>query len=61
MYPGRTATPRIQALFAKEGQPYRPELLMQPEDIAIMVAQALSLPLTAEVTEISMRPMLKSY
>jgi NADP-dependent 3-hydroxy acid dehydrogenase YdfG len=61
VYPGRTATPRMAALFEKEGRPYHPELLMQPEDIAAMVVHALSLPRTAEVTDISMRPFLKSY
>ncbi len=61
IHPGRTATPRMEALFAAEGRPYRPELLMQPEDIAAMLIQALSLPRTAEVTDISMRPMQKSY
>jgi NADP-dependent 3-hydroxy acid dehydrogenase YdfG len=61
IFPGRTATPRMAALFEKEGRAYRPELLMQPEDIASMVTHALCLPRTAEVTEIAMRPMLKSY
>jgi NADP-dependent 3-hydroxy acid dehydrogenase YdfG len=61
VYPGRTATPRMAALFEKEGKPYRPELLMQPEDIASMVAHTLCLPRTAEVTDISIRPMMKSY
>ncbi len=61
VFPGRTATPRMAALFEKENRPYRPELLMQPEDVASMVVHALSLPRTAEVTEISMRPLLKSY
>jgi len=61
VYPGRTATPRMESLFAKEGRPYRPELLMQPEDIAAMVVQAITLPRTAEVTDISIRPMQKSY
>ncbi len=61
VYPGRTATPRMAALFAQEARPYRPELLMQPEDVATMVACALALPRSAEVTDISMRPMLKSY
>ncbi len=61
VYPGRTATPRMAALFEKEGRPYRAELLMQPEDIASMVVHALSLPRTAEVTDISMLPLLKSY
>lgn len=61
VYPGRTATPRMAALFEKEGRPYRAELLMQPEDIAAMVIHALALPRTAEVTDISMRPLKKSY
>ena len=61
LYLGRTATPRMEALFKKEGRAYRPELLMQPEDIAAMVVHALGLPRTAEVTDISMRPMMKSY
>ena len=61
VYPGRTATPRIAKLFEKEGKPYRPELLMQAEDVAEMVTHSLCLPRTAEVTDISIRPMQKSY
>ena len=61
VYPGRTATPRIEKLFGKEGRAYKPELLMQPEDIAEMVTHSLRLPRTAEVTDISIRPMQKSY
>jgi NADP-dependent 3-hydroxy acid dehydrogenase YdfG len=61
IFPGRTATPRISELFDKEGRPYKPELLMQPEDIAEMVTHSLRLPRTAEVTDISIRPMQKSY
>lgn len=61
VFPGRTATPRTKTLFASEGRRYRPELLLQPEDIAAMIVQALCLPRTAEVTDIYMRPMLKSY
>lgn len=61
VFPGRTATPRMEKLFAKEGRAYRPELLLQPEDVAEMVTHALRLPRTAEVTDISIRPMQKSY
>jgi NADP-dependent 3-hydroxy acid dehydrogenase YdfG len=61
VYAGRTAGPRMAELFEEEGLPYRPELLMQPEDVATMVTHALCLPHTAEVTDISMRPMRKSY
>jgi len=61
VYPGRTATPRIEKIFGKEGRAYKPEVLMQPEDVAEMVVHSLRLPRTAEVTDISIRPMQKSY
>jgi NADP-dependent 3-hydroxy acid dehydrogenase YdfG len=61
VYPGRTATSRQARLYEEQGQPYRPEMLLQPEDLATMVVAALSLPSTAEVTDIYIRPMLKSY
>jgi NADP-dependent 3-hydroxy acid dehydrogenase YdfG len=61
VYPGRTATARIEALTLEEGRPYQPELLLRPEDVASVVANAVTLPWTAEVTDISIRPMQKSY
>lgn len=57
---GRTASPMQAATHAMEGKTYRPELLIQPEDVAATVIHALSLPRTAEVTDISMRPLVKS-
>jgi NADP-dependent 3-hydroxy acid dehydrogenase YdfG len=60
VFTGRTATPRIQALHAAESRPYHPELLLQPADVASVVLNALSLPWTAEVTNITIRPMQKS-
>jgi NADP-dependent 3-hydroxy acid dehydrogenase YdfG len=59
VFTGRTATPRIEKLDAGEGRPYRPELLLQPPDVASVVLNALSLSWTAEVTNISIRPMRK--
>lgn len=61
VYPGRVATPRQEKLYAKQGTEYKPELLLQPEDIASVVLNALMLPHSAEVTEISIRPAAKSY
>ncbi|PYT95834.1 MAG: hypothetical protein DMG36_01615 [Acidobacteria bacterium] len=61
IFPGRTATPRMEKLFAKEGRAPKPELLRQPEDVAEMVTHSLRLPRTAEVTDINIRPMQKSY
>lgn len=57
--PGRTATPMQAALHETEGRPYRPERLVQPADVAAMVVAALTLPATAEVTEIRIRPLVK--
>jgi len=61
VFPGRTATPRIANLFEKEGRAYHPDLLLQAEDVAEMVTHSLRLPRTAEVTDIRIRPMQKSY
>ena len=61
VYLGRTATARQKRIFQLEGRQYTPELLMQPEDVAHMVMAAIRLPRTAEVTEIRMRPLVKSY
>jgi NADP-dependent 3-hydroxy acid dehydrogenase YdfG len=60
IYPGRTATPRTKALFAMERQSYRPELLLQPEDVAQIVVNTLQLPRTAEVTNVEIRPLTKT-
>jgi NADP-dependent 3-hydroxy acid dehydrogenase YdfG len=61
IYPGRTATARQERLYKEDERSYRPELLLQPHDIAAIVLSALTLPATAEVTDIHVRPMLKSY
>jgi NADP-dependent 3-hydroxy acid dehydrogenase YdfG len=61
MYVGRTATPRQRDIYAKNGWCYQPELLLQPEDVALSVVHAVQAPPTAEVTDISIRPALKSY
>ena len=58
VYPGRTATPMQAAIHRQEGKPYRPERLLQPEDVARVVRQALDMPAGAEVTDVSIRPML---
>ncbi|MGH8056985.1 MAG: SDR family oxidoreductase [Candidatus Entotheonellia bacterium] len=58
---GRTASPMQAALYALEGRVYQPDLLMQPEDVAAAIMQALSLPRSVEVTDLHMRPLVKSY
>ena len=59
VYPGRTASPMQAAIYKIEGKAYNPERLLQPEDVAACVINALSLPRTAEVTDIQVRPLVK--
>ncbi len=60
VYPGRTATPQQAVIHAQEGKVYRPDLLVQPEDVAATVMTSLSMPRTAEVTNLSVRPFHKT-
>ena len=57
---GRTATELQRAIFAAEGRPYPPERLIQPADVAGLVLFLLQLPRTSEVTDVVLRPMLKT-
>ena len=61
IFPGRTATDLQAAIQREEGRVYRPELLLQPSDVAEVVVTFLRLPRTAEVTEVHLRPAIKSY
>jgi NAD(P)-dependent dehydrogenase (short-subunit alcohol dehydrogenase family) len=60
VYLGRTATPMQEALYRQEGRVFHPEALLQPEDVASVIVHTLDLPSTAEVTDISIRPMIKA-
>ena len=37
--------------------PFQSDRYLQPEDVALAVVEALTLPLTAELTELDIRPM----
>ena len=59
IYPGRTSSPMQQDVFKAEGKKYEAELLIQPADIAATIVDLLCLPITAEVTDITIRPMIE--
>jgi NADP-dependent 3-hydroxy acid dehydrogenase YdfG len=59
VYLGRTASPMQARIHAAEGKAYHPEYLLQPSDVATVVLNALCLPRTAEVTDLSIRPLRK--
>lgn len=60
VYLGSTNTPMQERIHKNEGRAYHPELLLQPSDVASVVINSLRLARTAEVTDISIRPMKKS-
>lgn len=57
---GRTATSMQAAVHEMECKEYHPERLLRPEDVASVVVHALSLPRSAEVTDIHIRPLMKA-
>jgi short-subunit dehydrogenase len=61
LFLGRTASPMQASVYQMENRKYQPELIMQPEDVASVAIHALCLPRSVEVTEISMRPLVKAY
>jgi len=56
VYTGSTATPMQAALHLAKRRVYRPELMIQSEDVASLVVHALALPRTVEVTALHLRP-----
>ena len=60
VYPGRTATRQQERIHELEGKRYEPARLLQPQDVAKAVLDALAMSRTAEVTDISIRPMQKT-
>lgn len=59
VFPGRTATKMQERVHQLEGKAYDPGQYMKPEDVAAVVVNALSLPRSAEVTDITLRPLKK--
>lgn len=59
VYAGTTATAMQQSLHENAAVPYAPETLLQPADVAASITSSLSLPRTAEVTDLYIRPMIK--
>jgi hypothetical protein len=57
IYPGQTASPMQARLYQTAQKTYVPERPLQPSDVAEVVLSVLSLPTSAEVTEIAMRLM----
>ena len=59
IYPGRTASPMQEAIHKMEKRSYDCTRLMQSSDVAEAIVYAMSAPRTAEVTDITVRPMAR--
>jgi short-subunit dehydrogenase len=59
IYVGRTDTPMQETVHAHERRPYRPERLMRPEDVAHVISAAITLAKTAEIVDVTVRPLAK--
>jgi NADP-dependent 3-hydroxy acid dehydrogenase YdfG len=55
LYPGRTATPLMRRIYADEGKPYKPKLLLSARDVAQLVLAVTQLPARVEVTDLHAR------
>ncbi|MEO7166355.1 MAG: SDR family oxidoreductase [Spartobacteria bacterium] len=60
LYLGATATPMQAAVRAHQQRDYQPDRIIQPDDVAEIIAAILALPRTAEVTDVTMRPAAKA-
>lgn len=56
---GRTASEMQERIFAAEERPYTPETLVQPEDVAVIVVAAVTLPRRAQITTLTIWPTVK--
>jgi len=53
---GKTATPMQEKACELQGLPYKPECMIQSEDAAKLIYQAILTPESAEITELYIRP-----
>jgi NADP-dependent 3-hydroxy acid dehydrogenase YdfG len=60
LFLGATATPMQAAVHAHLRRQYTPERFMQPADVAVFVTSLLALPHSVEVTDVTVRPVMKS-
>jgi short-subunit dehydrogenase len=60
VFPGRTASKMQEEIHRMEGRLLDTPNLIQPQDIAAIVVNALELPRSAEVTDIHVRPFRKA-
>jgi short-subunit dehydrogenase len=56
---GRTATPMQERVHRWEGKSYTPERLIQPEQVASVLINTLTLGPEAEITDVRIRPRMK--
>jgi len=57
LYPGRTATPRMRRIYAREGRRYRPGKLLSAAQLAQLLVAMSELPPRLELTDLHVRSL----
>jgi NADP-dependent 3-hydroxy acid dehydrogenase YdfG len=58
LFPGRTATPRMRRIYAREGKSYRPKRLLSAKEVAQLVLTITQLPPRMEITDVHLRSVM---
>lgn len=58
VYPGRTASDMQQQVREMEREEYDPSRFIQPQDIAVTLLNALRLPSSAQIADLTIRPFM---
>lgn len=58
---GKTDTPMQEEISRAKGTPYNGGHFLRPQDVATVLLPLLSLPPSAEVTDLVLRPLVKSF
>lgn len=61
VFPGKIATPLQHRIQEAAGRRFDPSQLPQPEDVALVVLSALTMPVNAEITDVIVRPQQDPY
>lgn len=56
VFPGDTATDMQRQICREQNRPFVPAHMLQPDDVALAIVNALTLPPTAELTDLHIRP-----
>lgn len=55
VFPGRTATPRMRRIYARQNRKYTPNVLLKARDVAALIVAIAATPRAVEITDVHLR------